>query len=110
MKQAIKPEFFPANMPSIKKDEEAKKKGVTEEERHLYALSGTAGWRVLSKYAEDMLGDLDNINKIAMEQGMGFEEIGRNSVVVTQTKDIIRRLLNKVIDAVEACEKQDEKE
>jgi len=110
MKQAIKPDFFVSNMPSIKKDEDAKKKGATVEERHLYALSRTAGWRVLREFAENMLGDLENLNKVAMDQGMSFEEIGRNSVVITQTKDMIKRILNKVEDAVEACEKPDEKE
>jgi len=110
MKSALKPDFFVSNMPSIKKDQDAEKKGATDEDRYLYSLSRTAGWRVLGEFLENMSNDLDNLNEVALAQGMSFEEIGRNSVVITQTKTMIKRIFNKVNDAVEVCEKPDEKE
>jgi len=109
MKQAIKPDFFTANMPSIKKDKEAEKKGATVEERHYYSLSRTAGWRQLKEFIGNMVNDLDKLGSKALAQGLSFEEIGRNAVVITQTKDMIKRIINKVDDAVEACEKPNEK-
>ena len=84
------------------------KKGVTDEERHLYTLSKSAGWRILSEFLERIKSDLDNLNEAAIEKGANFEEIGRNALVISLTKGVIKRIVNKVNDAKEACERLDE--
>lgn len=100
--QALKPTIF--NIQSFKRDEEAKNKGVTDEERHLYALSNNMGWKILSEYAQGVLREIDDANRVAISQGVSFEEIGRNTVVINLAKDIVEKILNKVNDAKEICE------
>ena len=104
---ALKPDFFMSNMPSMVKDKEAEKKGASNEERQLYALSGSTGWRVLEKYINEIIGDLDNINAVAIENGATFDVIGQNAVVVNLTRSILKKIPTKVQDAKEACEKPD---
>lgn len=99
-KQAIKPSFF-NSLPTIIKEQEAKNKGVTEEELELVALSHSGGWKVLKEYTESLIKDLDNGTAIAMAQGLPFDEIGRNAVVINLAKGIIKRILDKVEDARE---------
>ena len=102
-KVAIKPEF----RPNIAKEEEIKKTGATDEEKALYSMSGSKGWRILEEYIDDQIHALDNINEKAMEVGQNFEEIGKNTVISSLAKKIIERILNKVADAKEACERPD---
>jgi len=102
MKSAIKPNFF-AGLPSFLKDKVAKK-GTTNEEKALYAMSVSAGWKIFEEFVDSVLKDVDDINNKAISQGAGFEEIGKNTVVVGIAKGIIKRLLDKVNDAKEACE------
>lgn len=95
-------------MPSLAKDKEAEKNGATEEERSLYAMSGSQGWKVLSEYINRITEDLDNLNSVAIEKGSSFETIGQNTVVINLAKSIIRRIPQKVEDAKEACTRESE--
>lgn len=104
--QALKPSFF-NNLPSIIKEKQAKELGVAEEEMQLYSLSQTAGWRILEEYIEGLLKDMETSAMMAMAQGLPFEEIGKNMVIASNARGIIERILEKVEDAREACEKQD---
>jgi hypothetical protein len=101
--EAIRPDFF-AKIPSLAKDKEAEKKGATKEERLLYGMSGTAGWRVLRQFIDEVLEDLDKLNEKAIEQGADFEEIGKNTLVVSMAKGVIERIVNKVEDAKESID------
>ena len=105
-KQAIKPSFY--NLPTFKADEESKEKEVSDEERRLYSLSKSTGWKVLKEYIGNVRNDLDNFNARAMETGANFEEIGKNTVVINLAKGIIERVLNKVGDAREAIESEEQ--
>lgn len=100
--QAIKPDFY--NLPTFVQDEKADKKGASDDERRLYSLSRTPGWRVLKEFIESVRNDLDNFNVNAMEGGANFEEIGKNTVVINLAKGIINRILNKVEDVKENIE------
>jgi hypothetical protein len=51
---------------------------------------------------------LEKINEAAVAGGMSYEEIGRNTIVITQTKGIIQKIFNIVEDAKEALDKQAE--
>lgn len=104
---ALKPDFFMSNMPHLAKDKEAEKKGITDEERGLYALESTYGWRVLKEYIDNIIGDLDKINEVAIEKGATFDVIGQNQVVINLSKLLIKKILTKVEDAKEACEQSD---
>lgn len=105
--KAIRPDFFIKNMPTLVADDKAAKKGADEEERQLYAMAQTGGWKVFSEYLERVMDDLDNMNNVAIEQGMGFDMIGQNTVVVNASKGIIKRMMNKVNDAIEACQNEE---
>ena len=101
---AIKPNFFFNNMPSLQiNDIEADKKGATEEEKAIYAMTQTKGWLITKEYIDNLYKDLNQVNKVAIESGASLEEIGRNTVVVSLTQDILDKLLNRVSDAVDAC-------
>jgi len=102
--QAIRPDSYFSSMPSVIKDEEAKKKGTTEEERALMALSETMGWKILNEFIDHLVEDLDEVSSRAIAEGATFEEIGRNTLVVNLAKGIIKRVKDKVADAKEICE------
>jgi len=97
-KAALRPSFFDT-LPTIVKEQEAKRKGLTDEEAVLFALSQHSGWKIVKEYAEDLMRDLDMGTRTALAQGLPFEEIGRNAVVIDLAKGIIRRILEKVEDA-----------
>ena len=105
-KQALRPDYFISKLPSFQNDVEADKKGATEEEKQLYALAQTKGWKVLSEYFENILDELDNLNAVAIEQGASFDVIGQNTVIVNMAKGIIKKMLNKVNDAIDACQNE----
>ena len=104
-KQAIKPDLFVNNF-TFPKDQEALEKGASEDERSLYSLSRTVGWKILSEYIEEILTRLDYVNTQAIEKGASFEEIGKNTIIINQTKGIIEQIKNKVKDAVSECEEE----
>ena len=102
--QALKPIFN--SIPSFVKDQGivTAKEEATDEERRLFAMARTAGWKTFVEFTENVVKEIEEVNKQAIGNGASFEEIGRNTIVISMTQDIIRKLLNKVEDAVEACE------
>jgi len=104
-KQAIRPDFF-AKLPSLAKDKEAEKKGASKEERQLYGLSSSAGWRVLKEFIDSLIEDLESLNSSAIASGATFEEIGKNALVIDMTKGILEKVVNKVEDARESIDEQ----
>jgi len=111
-KQAIKPEYFAdlRQIRSLRIKEKAKKVGIDPEEGLLHALSDHDGWKVLEKFINQLLGDLDDLTKSQMEKGADFSEIGRNAVTVQLCKEVLIKILNKVNDAREAVEEKINKE
>jgi hypothetical protein len=102
--QAMRPGFF--NMP-IK--EEVKVEGkATDEERDLQALSVSRGWAVLSEFIDRLIKDLDGVTEQSMINGLPLDEIGKNAIVASQSKAIINRIKNKVLDAKKAVERLNE--
>ena len=103
---AIKP--ITINIPAL---EALKKKGtdISAEEQQLATMSRSAGWKVLVKYIDMVQKDLEDVNKQAISSGASFEDIGKNTLIISMAQDIITRLLNKVQDAVDACEDGKEK-
>jgi len=80
-------------------------KGVSEEEQQLAAMSRTGGWRILREFVETIKEEMDQLNEVAVEKGASFEQIGQNTLVITQTKGVLKKIINKVEDAREASEK-----
>ena len=103
MGQAIRPDKFFADIPSLAESEGAS--GVTEEEKILAGLAESGGWKILREFIERVKNDLDNVNTAAISQGATFEEIGKNAVVVGLAKSVIEKIINKVLDAKEANER-----
>jgi hypothetical protein len=100
---ALKPDVFFANMPSLVT--EAEKKGASTEEIQLATMAESAGWKVLKEFIGRLIEDLDNKNSVSIANGLGLEEIGLNTIVVTLAKETIKRIVNKVEDSREACAK-----
>lgn len=107
-KQAIRPDAFFKSLPSLVEDKKAEQKGASEEERQLYSMSRSKGWEVLSSFVDNLSSDLDNMQQEALAKGMDYEEIGKNAIVIGLTKGLLKRVINKVDDAVEACTKDEQ--
>ncbi len=106
-RKAIRPDSYISQLPTFVKDKEAEKNGATEEEKQLLAMSETGGWRIFSEYVNSALDDLDNLTATLMANGATEQEIGRNTIVISLTKGIIKKITDKVNDAKEACERSD---
>lgn len=104
-KKATRPTFF-YNLPSIAEKQEEQFIDLTEEEVQLAQLGNMAGWEVFKKTAESLLIELDTLNEQAIEHGLSYEEIGKNTLVTSLVKGIIRRLIYKVADAKEESDKR----
>jgi len=105
-KQAIKPDTFISQLPTFIKEKKPTSSSVTQEESQLARMAKTAGWRVLREYIEQIKKDMDLLNDQAIANGADFKTIGQNTVVISQTKTVLNKVLNKVEDAREASEKQ----
>lgn len=104
MKTALRPDFYFKTVPSLQKEETSVEVvGITDNERALFAMSKTAGWKVFCEYLETLSRELGDTSKTIISSGASMEEIGRNTLVITLTQDIIDRAVNKVADAVEVC-------
>ena len=103
-KTAIRPDFF-ANFESLKRNKEAERAGGTPEEQALYSMSLTEGWKLFNNTADKLMDELQTINDSAVANGAPYEELGKNTVVISIAKGILRRLINFVEDAKEACER-----
>lgn len=108
MGQAIRPDKFFSSIPSFVDDTTIEQDGVTEEEKILAGLSESGGWKVLKEFIERVTSEMDNINILAISQGATFEEIGKNTMVISLAKGVIGKILKKVEDAKEACERPKE--
>lgn len=100
---AIRPDFYFKEVPSLKEDEALVKSGTTEDEKELFLMSQTKGWKIFTDYVDQLGRELGDTSKMVISSGASMEEIGRNTVVITLAQDIIDRALNKVTDSVEAC-------
>jgi len=103
---ALRPGFF-NTLSTIKKDEKVIGASISNDERHLHALSSHAGWQIIDSYTRSLLDDLDNMTEVSMAQGLSLEEIGRNALVANLAKGVIKHILQKVEDAKEAVDKPD---
>src|SRR3990167_11429046 len=104
MKTAVRPDFF-ANFESLKRNKQAEEKGVSVEEQAYYAMSLTEGWKLFKNAAERLISELDTLNDQAVSKGLPYEELGRNTIVISLSKGVIKRLINVIEDAKEACER-----
>ena len=101
--QAIRPEV--TNISSfIKKEREQDVEELTEEEKTLANGARHAFWLTLKKHIEKQVAELDKISEVAIESGMTLEDIGRNTIVISQVKGVINKIFNVVEDAFEARE------
>ena len=104
MKTALRPDFYFKTVPSLQKEESPEDvAGITDNERALFAMSKTAGWKVFCEYLETLSRELGETSKTIISGGASMEEIGRNTIVITLTQDIIDKAVNRVADAVEVC-------
>src|SRR3990167_3232853 len=102
--QAIKPNFLINQLPSLQPVKDEEEGGPTDEETKLYSLAKSGGWKILEEYFDNLTEELNQDSEKGMEAGLSFEELGKNTVVVTMTRSIIKKVLDRVQDAVDACE------
>ena len=105
VQKAVKPDFFRLFGLPTKQEITQTASAPTDEEQMLYGLSQTAGWNIIVKYIDELKSDMDKMNDKAIESGAGYEEIGKNTLVINLAKGVINRIVNKVNDAKEVCER-----
>lgn len=71
----------------------------SDEEKILATGAKTAFWKVLKDFIEDVTENLDEMNDTAISQGADYEEVGKNTIVISLSKGIIKRIIDKVQDA-----------
>lgn len=104
-KGALRPEIFNIKgfISQDKKDDE-----FSVEEKILAAGAEQIFWKTLKKYFDNSIQQLESINEGAIAQGMPLEEIGRNALVISQVKGVLRKIINVVSDAEEAVHERGE--
>ena len=96
---ALRPEIFNIKgfINQERKDDEA-----TVEEKVLATGAEQIFWKTLKTYVDNSIQQLEQINEQAIAQGMALDEIGRNALVISQVKGVLRKIVNVVQDAQEA--------
>jgi hypothetical protein len=104
VKTAIKPNYFRdfRELSTLTTEKKA------DEDIHLHKLAETAGWGILTRFIDDLKEDLDKLIKARMESGATFEEIGQKSIMVAICKEYLTKIQNKVYDAHEAIEENED--
>jgi len=105
MAQAIKPDAF-VDFRSIVNKTEIPKDELEASEVALAHLENTDGWLELKKYIDTLKKNINNLNKVLMEKGAAFEEIGRNAVVSQLAVDLLDQIVTRVDDAREAVDRR----
>lgn len=103
--QAIKPDKIFFNLPSLVKQQAAEKKGATDEMIALAAMAETSGWKYFSDLVDEVVKDLDQINESAIASGASYEEIGKNTLIISLTKGIIKKVIDRVKDSKEELDR-----
>jgi len=103
MGRAIKPNNIFPSIPALVDDKP--EVVMTDEEKALASLARHSGWEVLKTYIGNLSNELDLINDAAVEKGLPFEEIGKNTVIIKLSMGILKKAVNKVEDAKDAVEK-----
>lgn len=104
--KAIKPDKVFPNLPIFLKEKEVKPESLADEEKILGQGGKTAFWGVLKDFIEEVVKELDEVNDLAISQGGSYEEIGKNTIVISTTKGIIKKIIDKVEDSKEALDQQ----
>ena len=102
---AIKPDSFVDFREVIKKVEEPKDE-LEASEVALAQLEETAGWLEMVRYIDTLKSNIGSLNKVLMEKGAEFEEIGRNAVVSQLAVDLLDQIVTRVKDAREAVDRR----
>ena len=102
---ALRPEIF-----NIKGfiDQKPKDDEFSVEEKILATGAEQIFWKTLKVYFDSSIEQLEQINEEAISQGMSLEEIGRNALVISQVKGVLRKIENVVSDAEEAVNERGE--
>jgi hypothetical protein len=103
--QAIKPTGFVDFRDVVKKAEPAEDE-LEASEVALAHLVGTDGWTELRRYIDSLKSEIGNLNKVLMEKGAAFEEIGRNAVVSQLAVDLLDKITTRVEDAKESVDRR----
>lgn len=97
---ALKPTLSIKSFIERPRDEELDQPTKDEE---IFAVGADKSfWLTLKKHFENQIRQLDEINEAAIAGGMPFDEIGRNALVISQVKGVLKKIVNVVEDAREA--------
>jgi hypothetical protein len=97
--QALRPEIF--NIKGFIDQKPEDDRDLTEE-KILAAGSEQAFWITLKKHFDNAIMQLEQINENAIAQGITEIEIGKNAIVISLTKGVLRKIENVVQDAKDA--------
>lgn len=97
---ALKPTIF--NLQTYIQHKPELEEDPTAEEQILAVGADKIFWKTLRKHFDNSIQQLEQINEQAIANGMPFDEIGRNALVISQVKGVLRKIINGVEDAREA--------
>lgn len=98
--QALRPDFSVRAFTQPQKVEDVKT--LTEDEKVLAAGAENAFWITLKRHFDAAIIQLDQINEQAIAAGASRDQIGENTIVISLTKGVLRKIENIVSDAKEA--------
>lgn len=78
---------------------------ITEEEILFSKGRQTGFWKKLREHFDNEIRQLDQIQDNAIAAGATRDQIGENAVIISLTRGVLRRIINRVEDAREADEK-----
>lgn len=78
---------------------------ITEGELLFSKGRQTAFWKELKKHFDNEIRQLDDIQDNAIATGASRDQIGENAVVISLTRGVLKRIVNRIEDAREADEK-----
>lgn len=108
--QALRPALY--SIPSFEKKEEqlTEEQVLNKDEQILAEGAETQFWKTLKKHVNTAIQELEEVNSQAVISGAPLDEIGKNTIVITMTKGVLKRIFNKVEDAHELREQGNGKE
>jgi hypothetical protein len=83
-------------------EEEKDLVSLTDEEKILASGADNKFWLTLSKYFDSSIQVLEQINDNAIADAKSLDEIGKNALVISQVRGVLKKIQNVVSDAKEA--------
>lgn len=89
------------SIPDFIKQENTEDLELSEEEKVFSQGKQTKFWKTLREHFNSQIQQLEQIQDNAIAQGASREQIGENAVVISLTRGVLTKIVNRVEDARE---------